>query len=335
MNKTLHKITPLISVCLLIAAGWFLYKETQKTTLEAVIEQIRAIPARSVVMALILVIVNYAVLSMFDTLAFFYIGHPMPFRRTLLMGFICHAFGNSIGSTLVTGGSMRLRFYTTWGLSVIDIGKVVVFCGLTFWIGLAAVGGVAFVADPLPLPKLTYLPLSNVRPIGVVMLAILTAYLLLSFFFRGSFKIRDKKIDFPSGPVALFQTLAGAVDLLTISGVFYSVLPVSRYMPDMTYPMFLGYFMVAFMIATSTLIPGGLGVFDYIMIWFLSRHTSSAHAILFGALIVYRALYFLLPLCAGMATLAWAEHHYHISPRKIVPGPSPPRGPDVKENHAT
>jgi uncharacterized membrane protein YbhN (UPF0104 family) len=330
MQKTLHKITPLISVCLLIAAGWFLYKETQKTTLEAVIEQIRAIPGRRIVLALVLVVANYAVLSMFDTLAFLYIKYPISFRRTLLMGFLCHAFGNSIGSTLVTGGSMRLRFYTTWGLSVIDIGKVVIFCGLTFWIGLAAVGGVAFIVDPLPLPDLSYLPLSNVRPIGVAMLGILAAYILLSFFYRGSFKIKDKKIDFPSGPVAVFQMLAGAMDLLTISGVFYAVLPVAQHMPDLTYPAFVGYFMVAFMIATSSLIPGGLGIFDYIMIWFLGRHTTQAHAILLGALIVYRTLYFLLPLCAGMVTLVWAEHHYHISRKKILPGAPPPSASGVK-----
>jgi uncharacterized membrane protein YbhN (UPF0104 family) len=323
LMKTLHRITPLISVCLLAVAIWILYKETRKTTWDAVMLQIRAIPARSVWQATGLVVVNYMVLSVFDILAFRYIRHPLPNRRTLLVGFICHTFGNTIGSTLVTGGSVRLRFYSKWGISVIDIGKVVLFCGLTFWIGLSAVAGVSFVVDPIVLPADLPLPLKNVRPVGVLLLTILSAYLLLSFFFKKSLKFRGKELAFPPGPLALVQTLAGAADLLTISGILYLLLPVSEAMPGLSYPVFLGYFMVAFMLGTSSLIPGALVVFDGLMILFLSRHAENARAVLLGALVVYRVLYYLLPLCVGMVTLATVELRYRLIRKKIIPD-SPP-----------
>jgi phosphatidylglycerol lysyltransferase len=302
MGKTLRKLTPLISIVLFSAALWVLNKEMHSIRFSELAAEIRALPARSILRAVALVVLNYLLISSFDTLAFRYIRNPMPRGRTTLAGFISYAFGNNVGNTLITGGSVRYRLYSAWGVPALDIAKVVAFCGMTFWVGFAAVAGVVFLLTPISIPGSAHLPFRSLRPIGAVLLAIAAAYLLLSFFLKKSFKIRDKEIAFPPGCLATLQILAGSLDLLTISGVLYSLLPLSG---NLSYPEFLSYYLVSLTAGICSLVPGGIGIFETFMVFFLSDHATKSAVL--GSLVVYRILYYALPLCLAAALLAWLE----------------------------
>ena len=302
MGKTLRKLTPLISIVLFSAALWVLNKEMHSIRFSELAAEIRALPARSILRAVALVVLNYLLISSFDTLAFRYIRNPMPRGRTTLAGFISYAFGNNVGNTLITGGSVRYRLYSAWGVPALDIAKVVAFCGVTFWAGFAAVAGVVFLLTPISIPGSAHLPFRSLRPIGAVLLAIAAAYLLLSFLLKKSFKIRDKEIAFPPGYLAVLQILAGSLDLLTISGVLYSLLPLSG---NLSYPEFLSYYLVSLTAGICSLVPGGIGVFETFMVFFLRDHAAKSAVL--GSLVVYRILYYALPLCLAAALLAWLE----------------------------
>ncbi len=68
---------------------------------------------------------------------------------------------------MLAGSSVRYRLYTSWGLSVLDVTKMVVFSTMTLWLGLLSVGGITFVLEPVAVPPLTILPISSTRPLGI------------------------------------------------------------------------------------------------------------------------------------------------------------------------
>jgi phosphatidylglycerol lysyltransferase len=85
------------------------------------------------------------------------------------------------------------------------------------------------------------------------------------------------------------------------AGVLYILLPSSQ----INMFAFLAVFLLAQVAGIISQVPGGLGVFESIMILFLST-TLSADLVL-GALIAYRGLYYILPFIAGALLLAYEE----------------------------
>ena len=81
-------------------------------------------------------------LTLYDTLGIRTIGHPLPYRRIALASFIGYAFNNNLGMAGVAGNGLRYRIYTTWGLSALDVAKVIGFCVMTFWMGFLTMAGV-------------------------------------------------------------------------------------------------------------------------------------------------------------------------------------------------
>lgn len=45
---------------------------------------------------------------------------------------------------MLSGGTVRYRLYSGWGLSALEIGKMIIFNGLTFILGFLSVGGAIF-----------------------------------------------------------------------------------------------------------------------------------------------------------------------------------------------
>ena len=77
---------------------------------------------------------------------------------------------------------MRYRLYSTFGLSAVEVVKIIAICTLTFVLGFCTLAGAVFTFDPLPLPELieVRLPFMTVQPIGIVLLALVGEYLCLS-----------------------------------------------------------------------------------------------------------------------------------------------------------
>ncbi len=104
----------------------------------------------------------------YDLLALRYVRVRLTVLKTALVSFIGFAFSNNIGIGLLTGGSLRYRLYSAWGLSAEQITKVVAFCSLTIWLGFFTAGGVVFLAQPLEVPKALHLPFASVSILGLI-----------------------------------------------------------------------------------------------------------------------------------------------------------------------
>src|SRR5712675_3724243 len=141
--------------------------------------QVWTLPHSHLALALILTAVAYAVLPGYDAIALSYVDHPLPVRRIAFGSFIAYALSHSLGFPLLSGGPVRYRFWSTWGLSTSEIAQAISFAGATFIIGMIAVAGFVFILEPTSTIQLLRLPFGSLKPLGGLCLALVATYLIL------------------------------------------------------------------------------------------------------------------------------------------------------------
>src|SRR5438876_7074213 len=135
-----------------------------------IVVYVSSLPIDQIVLAVVLTLLGYLVMTGYDTLAFEYIRHPLPYRKIALASFIGYAFNNNVGLSGLVGGSLRYRLYTAWRLSAVEIAKVIAFCTISFWLGFIVLGGTFFILAPPLVPSTLHLPFASVRLLGLLLL---------------------------------------------------------------------------------------------------------------------------------------------------------------------
>ncbi len=296
------KLLPFLGVLLFGLALWVLHRELKTVHYTDVARAIRALPPLRVILALALAALGYLALTGYDAAGVRYIGHALPYSRTALVSFISYAVSNNVGGFLVSGGTVRMRLYSLWGFSTVEITKVVVFCALTLWVGLFSVGGAYLLLGPLRLPP--GFPVSPVvlRLLGAVFLAVVAAYLVACAFRRTPLRLKEWEIPLPSLRLALAQVTLGSLDWYLSAGVLYALLPPGE---GLSFPEFLSPYLIAQITGLVSNIPGGVGVFETVLLLLLSPRVGRGSLI--GAMLVYRAVYYLLPLALAVLAIGTYE----------------------------
>lgn len=300
LSKVITVIIGLVLFCLSI---WTISQEFRYYRPRQVLENLKAIPDQSVLMAMTLTLLNYIMLTGYDTLAVRLVGSSLAYRQTALVGAISYAISNSVGFALLSGSAIRYRFYARWGLSAVKIAQIIAFCNLSFWIGLFAVGGVLFLVNPPKVPELLNLPFDSIHSLGILFLACVLAYLGWSAVSTKK-RLRIWRWELPHIPLklALTQIIVTAADWALAVGVLYVLLPASI---PVSYPSFFGIYMLAQLGGIISNVPGGLGVFETVILLILSPTVTSAD--LLGALLAYRGIYYFFPLMSAVLLLSLYE----------------------------
>jgi phosphatidylglycerol lysyltransferase len=295
------KLLPFLGVLLFGLALYVLHRELKTVHYADVAREIRALPPFRVVLALALAALGYLALTAYDATGVRYIRHPLPYTRTALASFIGYAVSNNVGGSIVSGGTVRMRLYSLWGFSTVEIVKVVAFCVFTFWVGFFSVGGAYLFLGPLRLPP--GFPVSPValRLLGAVLLAVVAAYLVACAFGRTPLRVKEWEIPLPSLRLALAQVTFGSLDWVLSAGVLYVLLPPGG---GLSFPEFLSPYLIAQVAGLASHVPGGVGVFETVLLLLLSPRI--ARDSLIGAMLVYRVVYYLLPL--ALAAVAIGAH---------------------------
>lgn len=298
--------TALIGAALAGAALWVLGRELDRAGFAALRISLSAMPLAAVAAAAGITALNYLVLTWHDQLAFRYAGVRLAPRRIALASFVGYAISNNVGFALLSGTSARYRFYSRWGLTTADLSRIVLFYSTTFWLGLLAVGGASLVfSEPQGLSAL--LPRGVALLVGVSALALLAAYAVLCLVKPGPIQAGRTSIVLPGRRMMAMQIGLSTLDWLLAAGPLYVLLPSPR-------PPFLvvaGAFAAAQMAGLVSHVPGGLGVFEGLMVLFLAPAVSADRVV--PALVVYRTVYYLLPLAVALALLlvdeSWLRRH--------------------------
>lgn len=302
MKKRLLQIFgPLLTVTVLTIALLVLHHLLRNYRYRDIVRNLRALPREHILLALALTAVSYFLLTLYDTLGVRTIEHPLPYRRIALASFIGYAFNNNIGFGGLAGNSLRYRIYTTWGLSAVDVLKVIAFCVTTFWLGFLTVAGAAFFFDPIPWPARLPVHIASLRPIGFILLLPVAAYLTANVLIKKPFQIGSWRLTLPPLRVSLAQIAIAALDWTVAASVFYVLLPAAAHV---SYARILELFLLSQIFGMLSHVPGGLGVFEAVMLYSLSDTIKEPQII--GALLAYRAIYYFLPL--GVAVVMLGAH---------------------------
>jgi phosphatidylglycerol lysyltransferase len=302
MPQRLRAALPaVIALVLFVAALAVLHRELRTITWHALTTDLSQIPVSRLVFALLLTAANYALLTGYDFLAIASVGRRLPWPRVVLTSFLAYAISNNVGFAMLSGASVRYRFYTRWGISAEELSRIVFSYVVTFWLGLLLIGGLSLAVSPLP-RELGALP-AVAAPLGWVLLLVSLGYVVAAGLGLGPIRIRRLVLPLPPTRLAITQLVMSTLDWTIAGAVLYVLLPRG----GIPFLAFLGAFLASQLLGLVSHVPGGVGIFEGLMVLLLKPFVPSTT--LLPALIVYRAVYYLLPLSAATLVLVGDELH--------------------------
>jgi phosphatidylglycerol lysyltransferase len=303
-NATARRVptwTTLLGIALFGLALFWLHHLLGQYRWRDILAQVHAIPASRVLRAVLLTCAGYSCLTLYDALAVRFAGARVPYPRLALISFMAYAVGHNVGLNTLSGGAIRYRAYSTLGVSATQIAKIIAFGTLTFFLGASVLLGLSLLSQAGLSGSLLHVHASLAILAGCVLLAGVTAYLVLAFTRRRPLRFRAVEIPIPRPRVAFAQIAVACTDLLLAGGVLYVLLP-----PQATigFVAFAGVFLIALAAGAISNVPGGVGVFETVLLLLLRSVPPDR---LLGALLVYRATYYLGPFALALVLLGLHE----------------------------
>jgi uncharacterized membrane protein YbhN (UPF0104 family) len=297
--------------------AFLLVREARGIAWQEVLTAARAYTGPQLLGAAGLAAASLTLYSCFDLLGRRYTGHHLGAAPVMAVTFISYVFNLNLGS-LVGALALRFRLYARLGLTYGVIARVASLSMLTNWLGYALVAGVVFSLHPPALPRDWPLSAGGWPYLGAGLLAVGVAYGLFSAFSRQRcFTVRGHALQLPGPGLAAVQSAMGTANWLLMGGILYMLLPGA-----VPYPTVVGVLLVAAGAGALAHIPAGLGVLEAVFVTLLSGYAGKSE--LLAALVVYRLVYYLVPL--ALAALAYVAAEALMRTRRALPAATPPPG---------
>lgn len=246
----------------------------------------------------------FCTLTFYDLFALRTIGKTqVPYRIAALSSFTSYTIGHNIGATVFTGGAIRFRIYSDYGLSAIDVAKICFISGLTFWLGNTFVLGIGMAWHPWAASAMDQLPPAINRLIALGIIGAIFSYLfwLISGDNRRELGQNGWKVVLPSARLTMLQILIGVVDLAFCAMAMFLLMPAQ---PGIDFISLAVVFILATLLGFASHAPGSLGVFDAAMLVALPEFGREQ---LLATLVVYRILYFMIPFGIAISIMGARE----------------------------
>src|SRR6478735_7889161 len=218
-----------------------------------------------------------------------------------LAGFTSYAVGHNVGASVFSGGAVRYRIYSAWGLGVIEVTKICFVAGLTFWLGNATLLGLGVLWAPQAARAIDQLPIWLNQLIAVVILIVLSAYVAWVWVKPRVIGREGWQVTLPGGPLTLLQIGIGILDLFCCALAMYMLVPDE---PNLGFITVAVIFVAATLLGFASHAPGGLGVFDAAMLvglWQMDREE------LLAGMLLFRVLYYIAPFIISVILLTLRE----------------------------
>ncbi|MGE0222405.1 MAG: phosphatidylglycerol lysyltransferase domain-containing protein [Acetobacteraceae bacterium] len=301
--RTVSRNLPaLLGVVLLVGAIYVVQKEFRHLKMKDIGDALSAISTQALVFSFIWTVLSYFILTFYDRLGTVYAGHKVSYGRVAFASFCAYSLSHNLGFAAVSGAAVRFRLYAHWGLTPLQIGKIVAFCSLTFALGGMVLGGAILFIEPYAVPFFgPRVPVPVMYAVGALLWAIVIGYVTLSRLI-GPFRLFGHEIELPGARMAVVQVILATVDVAVTATIFYALLPDS---PGLTWTVFLGVYVASYTAGLAANLPGGIGVFDTAMLFGLEPYLDAPHIV--GAIVVFRLYYYIIPLFLAGAMFAGNE----------------------------
>jgi uncharacterized membrane protein YbhN (UPF0104 family) len=291
-----------ISIAIIIIAVVVLYRILHDLDIAEVMAALRAANHRDIVLAAVFVAAGYFTLTFYDLFALRTIGRgDLSYRVAALAGFTSYSVGHNVGASVFTGGAVRYRIYSAYGLDAIAVAKVCFIAGLTFWLGNATVLGLGIAAVPHAATAINQLPEGINRTLAIATLVVLCSYVVWVWRRPRIIGTSDWSVTLPGGPLTLLQIVIGIIDLACCALAMYMLIPDEPHVGFITLSVI---FVSATLLGFASHSPGGLGVFDAAMLVALWQFDKEE---LLAGLLLFRLLYYIVPFAISLVILGARE----------------------------
>ena len=297
-----NRIGLVLSLVIIGTALFVLYRMLRGIDVAQVVVALKATDRSDVISAALFVAAGYFTLTFYDLFALRTIGADhVPYRIAALAGFTSYSVGHNVGATVFTGGAVRYRVYSAWGLTAFDVAKICFIAGLTFWLGNATVLGLGIAYEPEAASAIDQLPPWFNRIIAIAALCILAGYVAWVWAKPRVIGRAGWSVTLPGGPFTLLQVAIGIIDLACCALAMYVLLPDT---PPIDFVRLAVVFVSATLLGFASHSPGGLGVFDAAMLVALIEYDKEQ---LVAGLLLFRLLYYIVPFALSLLILGARE----------------------------
>src|SRR5436853_4920284 len=301
-KQILHKLGVVVSITVIGIACYVLYHMLRGIDVDEVVEAIRQTEPRQIALSALFVSAGYFTPTCDDWFATRAIGRAdVPYRVNAVAGFTSYSIGHNVGASVFTGGAVRYRIYSAWGLNAIDVAKICFLAGLTFWLGNAAVLGLGIAWHPEAAAAIDQLPPWMNRLTAFAIIVALVAYVVWVWTQPRGVGRGPWTVTLPGGPLTLLQIAIGIVDLSFCALAMYVLTPDE---PNVGFVVVAVIFVSATLLGFASHSPGGLGVFDAALLvglWQMDRED------LLAGMLLFRFLYYIAPFVVSVILLTLRE----------------------------
>lgn len=300
LNK--DHIWAVIGLAAVVFSAVLLYRQLRGVSLHDVLFSLEAIPATQWLLAGLSTVAAFTALAAYDGVALRHLRKKISWLFITGASFTAYALAHNIGASVVSGGIVRYRAYSSKGLSGPEVGVLVAFCSFTFALGCMMLGGVVLLCVPeLPGHFIPNLPEWVSYVAGTALLLLVYLYVMGSWRQFKPMQFRNFSLEYPRLRIVSQQLVIAPLELLGAAGIIYFALPAENH-PG--FLMVLGIFLASFSAALLSHAPGGLGVLE---VMFLMALPDINPADLIAALLVFRLLYLLIPLAISLVVVLLFE----------------------------
>lgn len=308
-ERARHLLRSALMAVFVGGAAWVFAYQWIRLEPKTVLAALKTLPPSSVLLAVLTAALGHLAITGYDWVACRSLGIALPYRKIAAAAFIGSAFGMNAGYPLLTGTPFRLRIYALWGLSPAEVLKAVAGSALAYWTGsLAMAGSVLLLLPPRGLLEQTGL---DGWYAGLLLLA-LWGLTMASGFLRKYLPERIRwKVLLPQRRRILQGLLVSLLDWSLASATLTFLLPPS---PNLDFFAVLGIYVPAALGVWLLQIPAGIGVLDTAVLFLLPGGADPAPVL--GGLLLFRGVYYLLPLLVAGLLFFGLEGRGHLRSRR-------------------
>ena len=301
LKATRHWLYPLIALVLAALIYEGVAKLLKKLDLHRVWLSVQDTPPSALLLALVATIVSYVALMGYDFGSLRLVGAKISAKKTAKTSFMAYALGNSLGAGMLTGGALRMRHYMAEGASAGQVAQAIVINALSFGLGIGVLGAMGVLWQSGKVAEVIPVPGWLLQALAILFLGTLGLWGVMGHKLHG-LRLFGKNLPLHPGHRFLaLQLFVSCLDILASGFALWILLPAG----EVSFVLFIVFFAIAIALGVLSHVPGGLGIFEALML--LSVGKDVGPEALTAALLVFRGIYFLLPLMLALLLIGFEE----------------------------
>jgi len=298
-------LPPALGLALRAAILFVLHRALQKLSFHDMLAAISATPRPQLAHALCLTAVSLCIMCVYDVPGLLFARRLAEFPRLgagriALASSCAYALSHVLGVTALTGAAVRVRFYAQWAVPASGIARIVTLSGVMFTLGAAALLGGILVLHPADVQLFGDAPPIALRALGLLLWAVPAGYVAAAGGER-TLVLAGRIVPRPGPLLAIAQIVLSCADTGCAAAILYTLLPT---VAGLSFAHVLGIYLAAFAGGLVSALPGGVGVFDSLLLLGLAGYMDAAQAL--AAILLFRLLYYIMP--AALAGAAFFGH---------------------------